>query len=257
MDYLQALILSIVEGITEFLPISSTGHLNLARVLLHIPNSDFFATFEIFIQLGAILAIALLYWKTAFTNIEGWKRVIAAFIPTAIIGFILGKLIKHYLTSNEYITLIALLIGGILLIVLELLYKEKEHHAEKIEKITYTNAILIGVCQAIAVIPGVSRSAATILGAMFLGTKRKTAVEFSFLLAIPTMLAATVFDLKDANFSFSNNEYILLAIGFIGSFVVAIFAVKWLVLFIRTHTFIPFGIYRIILAILFWFLIIR
>lgn len=257
MDYFQAFILSIVEGITEFLPISSTGHLNLTRVLLHIPNNDFFVTFEIFIQLGAILAVVFLYWRTAFTNIEGWKKVIAAFIPTAIIGFILGKIIKHYLTSNEYVTLVALLIGGILLIILELVYKEKEHHADKIEKITYTNAILIGICQALAVIPGVSRSAATILGGMFLGTKRKVAVEFSFLLAIPTMLAATVFDLKDANFSFTGNEYMLLTIGFVGSFIVAIFAIKWLVSFIRTHTFIPFGIYRIILAILFWLLIIR
>jgi undecaprenyl-diphosphatase len=257
MDYFQATILSIVEGITEFLPISSTGHLNLTRVLLHIPNNEFFTTFEIFIQLGAILAVVFLYWRTVFTNVEGWKRVIAAFIPTGIIGFILGKFIKHFLTSNEYITLIALLIGGILLIILELLYKEKDHHADKIEHITYTNAMLIGVCQALAVIPGVSRSAATILGAMFLGTKRKTAVEFSFLLAIPTMLAATVFDIKDAHFSFTGNEYILLAIGFTGSFIVAIFAIKWLVTFVRTHTFIPFGIYRIVLAILFWLLIIR
>jgi undecaprenyl-diphosphatase len=117
--------------------------------------------------------------------------------------------------------------------------------------------MLIGVCQALAVIPGVSRSAATILGAMFLGTKRNTAVEFSFLLAIPTMFAATVFDLKDANFSFTGNEYLLLTIGFIGSFIVGIFAIKWLVSFIRTHTFIPFGIYRIILAIVFWFFIVR
>jgi undecaprenyl-diphosphatase len=257
VDYLQALIFSIIEGITEFLPISSTGHLNLTRVLLHIPKTEFFATFEIFIQLGAILAVIFLYWKTVFTNVAGWKKVVAAFVPTAIIGFILGKFIKHYLTSNEYVTLIALLVGGILLIILELIYKEKDHHAEKIEQISYTNAMLIGVCQAIAVIPGVSRSAATILGAMFLGTKRKTAVEFSFLLAIPTMLAATAFDLKDANFSFTGNEYILLLIVFVGSFIVAIFAIKWLLTFIKTHTFIPFGIYRIVLTILFWLLIIK
>jgi undecaprenyl-diphosphatase len=257
MDYFQALLLSIVEGISEFLPISSTGHLNLARVLLHISKTEFFTTFQIFIQLGAILAIVMLYWKTISTNTAGWKKIIAAFIPTGIIGFILGKFIKHYLTSNEYVTLIALFVGGILLIVLELLYKEKDHHVEKIENLSYKNAMLIGVCQAIAVIPGVSRSAATILGAMFLGTKQKAAVEFSFLLAIPTMLAATALDLKDANFSFTSTEYMLLTIGFIGSFVTALAAVKYFLKFIEHHTFIPFGVYRIIVAIVFWLFIIK
>jgi len=201
--------------------------------------------------------VVVLYGKTTFTNKEAWKKILAAFVPTAIIGFALGKFIKQYLTSNETITVISLLIGGILLIVLELMYKEKEHYKSKVEEVSYKNAMLIGVCQAIAVIPGVSRSAATILGAMFLGTKRQAAVEFSFLLAIPTMLAATAFDLKDANFSFNTNEYVALAIGFIGSFIVALFAIKWLVGFVRNHTFIPFGIYRIIVAILFYFFVLR
>lgn len=257
MDIYQAIIFSIVEGITEFLPISSTGHLNLTRVILGVPNTPFFTTFQIFIQLGAILAVVFLYWKTVFTNPEGWKKIIAAFLPTAIIGFILGKFIKHYLISNEYVTLIALFIGGILLIILELIHKEKEHHHDLITDITYPQAIGIGICQSLAVIPGVSRSAATILGAMFLGAKRQTAVEFSFLLAIPTMAAATIFDMKDANFLFTSDEYVLLTVGFTGSFIVAIFAIKWLVSFVKTHTFIPFGIYRIILAILFWVVIIK
>jgi len=257
MTLLHSIIYSIVEGITEFLPISSTGHLNLTRTILNGSNTDFFVTFEIFIQLGAILAVVFLYWKTVFKNSLGWKKVLTAFIPSAIVGFILGKFIKHYLISDTYITVLALFVGGVLLIVLELLYKEKDHHVEKIENISFKNAFLIGLCQSIAVIPGVSRSAATILGAMFLGTKRKTAVEFSFLLAIPTMLAATVFDLKDANFSFTSNEILIMSIGFIGSFLVAIAAIKWLLNFIENHTFIPFGIYRIIVAILFYILIIR
>lgn len=257
MDLVQALILSAVEGITEFLPISSTGHLNLSRVILGIPKSDFFTTFEIFIQLGAILAVVVLYFKEFSKNTEVWKKVIAAFIPTAIIGFILGKFIKHFLVSNEFITLIALFIGGIILIVLELIYKEKDHHADSIEKITYKNAVLIGFCQALAVIPGVSRSAATIVGGLFLGTKRKTAVEFSFLLAIPTMLAATVFDLKDASFKFTSNEILLMALGFIGAFIFALIAVKFFLNFIKNHTFIPFGIYRIAVAIIFWFIFIK
>jgi undecaprenyl-diphosphatase len=257
MNFLQAIILSIVEGISEFLPISSTGHLNLTRVLLNLPNTDFFSTFEIFIQLGAILAIVVLYFGTFSRNFEVWKRIIIAFIPTAIIGLILGKFIKHYLVSNEYVTIIALFIGGVALVLLELIYKEKDHHADKIEDINFKNAFLIGICQSIAVIPGVSRSAATIVGALFLGTKRKSAVEFSFLLAIPTMIAATAFDLKDANFSFTGTELILMAIGFIGSFITALIAVKWFVKYVQTHNFIPFGIYRIVAALLFYLIVVR
>lgn len=249
--------LSAVEGITEFLPISSTGHLNLTRVLIGIPQTDFFTTFEIFIQLGAILAVVVLYFRQFGRNIEVWKKVIAAFIPTAIVGFVLGKFIKHFLVSNELITLLALFIGGVFLILLELIYKEKEHHVESIEKITYKNAALIGLCQAIAVIPGVSRSAATIVGGLFLGTKRKTAVEFSFLLAVPTMLAATTFDLKDANFTFTTNELLLMTVGFIGSFIFALLAIRFFLNFIKNHTFIPFGIYRIIVSVVFWLIFIK
>ncbi|MBP9719033.1 MAG: undecaprenyl-diphosphate phosphatase [Candidatus Levybacteria bacterium] len=257
MDYLQAIILSVVEGVSEFLPISSTGHLILASHFLQIPQTNFVKSFEIFIQLGGILAVVVLYWKTFFTNIEGWKKVIAAFIPTAIIGFILYKFIKQFLLGNEYVTIIALFIGGILLIILELLYKEKEHHVATIEHISYKNAFFIGVCQSLAVIPGVSRSAATIIGALYLGTKRKAAVEFSFLLAVPTMLAATILDMTKSSFAFTPYEWSLMTVGFIGSFITAIMAIKFLLQFIKSHTFIPFGIYRIILAILFWVFIIR
>lgn len=258
MNLLQSFILGIVEGITEFLPISSTGHLILATDLLKIAQSNFVKDFEIIIQLGAILAIVVLYFKTFIQNKKVWTRIIAAFIPTAIIGFVLYKFVKTFLLGNTYVTLWALLIGGILLIVLELLYKEKEHHAETIELISVKNSFIIGVFQAFAIIPGVSRSAATIVGALFLGTKRKAAVEFSFLLAVPTMIAASGLDIVKSNFSsYSANELIILAVGFITSFVVAILAVKFFLNFIKNHTFIPFGIYRIILAILFWLLIVR
>jgi len=257
VNYLQAIILSIVEGISEFLPISSTGHLILASAILKIAQTSFVKDFEIIIQLGAIFAIVVLYWNSFYKNVEVWKKVLAAFIPTGIIGFILFKFIKSYLLGNLYITLFTLLFGGILLIVLELIYKEKEHHAGKIEEITYTNAFLIGLCQSLAVIPGVSRSAATIVGALFLGTKRKAAVEFSFLLAVPTMLAATGLDLIKSNFSYSSGEWFMLGIGFLGSFIVALIVVKWFLKFIQTHTFIPFGIYRIIAAILFFLIVIR
>jgi len=257
MDYLHAIILSIIEGITEFLPISSTGHMILASKLLNIVQTDFVKSFEIIIQLGAIFAVIFLYWKTITKNLEVWKKIITAFIPTAIIGFLLFKIIKNYLLGNSLITVIALLIGGILLIILEKIYKENEHHIENIEKISYKNAFLVGVFQSISVIPGVSRSAATIIPALFLGTKRKAAVEFSFLLAIPTMLAASGLDIIKSNFSFTLFEYSILVVGFIGSFLVAILAVKFLINFIKKHTLIPFGIYRIILAIVFWLVVLK
>ena len=257
MDFLNTIIFSIVEGLTEFLPVSSTGHLNLTRVILNIPKSDFFTTFEIFIQLGAILAVVVLYFKRVMASSLIWKKILVSFIPTGIIGLIFGKFIKNFLVSNEYITLLALFLGGIALIILELLYKEKEHHFENIEKIPYMSVVLIGLFQAIAVVPGVSRSAATIVGALFLGIKRKTAVEFSFLLAVPTMLAATIFDLNEANFNFSSDELSFMTFGFIGSFITAIFAIKFFLNFIKNHTFIPFGIYRIALSVLFYFLIIK
>jgi undecaprenyl-diphosphatase len=257
MDYLQAIILSIVEGLTEFLPISSTGHMVLVSKLLNITQSDFVKSFEIIIQLGAIFAIIFLYWATISKNIKIWKKIITAFIPTAIIGFLLYKIIKSFLLGNSLVTLLALLIGGVLIIIFEKIHKENDLHAENIEKISYKNAFLIGLFQSVSVIPGVSRSAATIIPALLLGTKRKTAVEFSFLLAIPTMLAATGLDLIKSNFSFTAFEYSILLTGFVGSFLVAILAVKFFLTFIRKHTLIPFGVYRIILAIIFGLFILK
>lgn len=257
MDYLQAVILSTIEGLTEFLPISSTGHMVLTSKTLGIAQTDFVKSFEIIIQLGSIFAVIFLYWNTISKNIKIWKKIIIAFIPTGIIGLVLYKIVKNIFLGNSTITLYALLVGGVLLIMLEKIYKEKEHHADKIEKISNKNAFLIGIFQSLSIIPGVSRSAATIIPALFLGIKRKTAVEFSFLLAIPTMLAAALLDLAKSNFSFTLSEYPILITGFIGAFVVAIFAVKFLLNFIKNHTFIPFGIYRIILAVAFWVFILK
>jgi undecaprenyl-diphosphatase len=257
MDYFHALILAVVEGITEFLPISSTGHLILTSDVLKITQTNFVKDFEIIIQLGAILAVVVLYFKTLIQNAKVWTRILAAFIPTAIIGYILYKFIKTFLLGNVSVTLWSLLIGGIILIILELIYKEKDHHVSDIESISLKNAFLIGLFQSLAVIPGVSRSAATIIGALFLGTKRKAAVEFSFLLAVPTMIAASGLDIVKSSFAYSQSEFIALGIGFFGSFIIAIFAIKFFLNFIKNHSFIPFGVYRIILAVLFWLLIVR
>lgn len=265
MDFPQAVILSIVEGVTEFLPISSTGHLILTSELLQIPQTEFVKNFEIFIQLGAILAVVVIYWKSLLPYSRVWKNIIAAFIPTAIIGFALYKFIKSYLIGNSLVTVLALLIGGILLIVLEKIYeqssqmtdKEKKHHVSSIENLTIKQSFLIGLAQSVSVIPGVSRSAATILGAMFLGAKRQVAVEFSFLLAVPTMVAATSLDLIKSDFNFTTYEWSILMVGLIGSFVTAIIVIKWFISYVQKNTFVPFGIYRIIIALLFWFFMIR
>jgi undecaprenyl-diphosphatase len=257
MDTLGALILSIVEGISEFLPISSTGHLIIAANILKIAQTNFVKDFEIIIQLGAILAIVVLYFNKFLKSTLIWKKVLTAFLPTAVIGFILFKFIKSFLLGNLYITLASLLIGGVILIILELIYKEKDHHAENIEDISFKNAFLIGIFQSIAVIPGVSRSAATIVSALFLGTKRKAAAEFSFLLAVPTMLAASSLDLVKSNFSYTGFEWLMLGIGFLGAFVSALVVVKWFLKYIQSHTFVPFGIYRIIVSLIFWYILVR
>jgi undecaprenyl-diphosphatase len=247
MTVLQTLILSFIEGITEFLPVSSTGHMILASTLLKIQETEFVKSFEIIIQLGAILAVLILYWKKVLWN----KYVAIAFIPTAIIGLVLYKYIKDVLLGNPWIVVWSLGLGGILLILLEKFQKEKQ------QKMTFFHAFLIGCAQSLSVIPGVSRAAATIVGARLLGMNREAAVEFSFLLAIPTMAAATGLDLLKSGRNFTGSQYELLAIGFIGAFATAILTVKWFIRFVKTHTLIPFAIYRILAAVAFYVFVLR
>jgi undecaprenyl-diphosphatase len=253
MNFLAAVILGIVEGATEFLPVSSTGHLILAGSLLHIPQTDFTKSFDIAIQLGAILAVVFLYWNK-LGDLEIWKRLVVGFLPTAVIGLVLYKTIKTYLLGSTAVVLSSLVIGGFILIIFERFYRKRIPLVEDeaaMSGITYTQCVLIGLCQSIAVIPGVSRSAATILGGLALGLQRKIVVEFSFLLAIPTMLAATALDLLKSAGSFSANEIGYLAAGFIVSFLVAIISIKFFLGMIKTYDFTPFGIYRILIGLLF------
>ncbi|MBP8626705.1 MAG: undecaprenyl-diphosphate phosphatase [Syntrophorhabdaceae bacterium] len=257
MDFIQALIFGIVEGITEFLPISSTGHLILTARAMGLTQTEFLKSFEIVIQFGAILSVIVLYWKTLLLDLNVFKRVIVAFIPTAVLGLIFYKIIKQFLMKSEQVVLWSIFIGGICLIVFELLHREKKDAIEDIGLIPYSTLLLIGLFQSIAMVPGVSRSAATIIGGLILGLKRKTIVEFSFLLAIPTMLAATVLDLAKNINTFSVSQINFLSAGFIFSFIFALLSVKFLLNFIKHHTFISFGIYRIILALVFWLLILR
>ena len=251
LTFFQAIILGIVEGITEFLPISSTAHLILTADILKIAQSEFMKSFEIIIQLGAILAVVVLYWKTLW-KIEVIKKLMVAFIPTGILGLIFYKIIKTYLLGNVNVVLWSLMLGGIFLVIFEKWHKEKESSLEDISNISYKQCLYIGLFQSIAMIPGVSRSAATIIGGLALGLRRKTIVEFSFLLAVPTMLAATGLDLLKNASSFSLNESHLLAVGFLTSFVMAILGIKFLLTYIQKRTFTAFGFYRILVAFLFW-----
>lgn len=258
MHIVQVIVLGIVEGISEFLPISSTGHLILTGKILGVTDSSYTKSFDIIIQSGAILAAVFYFRDRIFSGLNLWKYVLAAFFPTAIIGYILYSIIKHYFLSNSMLVVWMLFIGGVVLIFFEKWYEMQKHH-EKVttDHIGYKRSIMIGLAQSLAMIPGVSRSAATIVGGMLLGVKREVIVEFSFLLAIPTMLAATVLDLTKTGGDFSLDQVHFLIIGFLISFLVALASIHWLLSYIRKHTFIGFGIYRIFVAIAFWFLVVR
>lgn len=251
MDIIQAVIVGIVEGLTEFLPVSSTAHMVLAAKVMRIAQTDFVKSFEIVIQFGAILSVFVFYWRRFLVDFESLKRVLAAFIPTAILGFLLYKVIKTYLICSEIIIVWSLLLGGLFLIVFELFHREKESALEEISKLPYSKCVAIGLFQSLAMFPGVSRSAATIIGGLLLNLKRTTIVEFSFLLAVPTMLAASILDLLKSGSSFSSSEVGVLAVGFIVSFFVALLSIKLFMDFVKKHTFIPFGVYRIAAALAF------
>lgn len=251
MTIFDAVILGAIEGFTEFLPISSTGHLILASTALGIPDSAFLKSFTIAVQLGAILAVVSMYWRS-FLVIEMLKRLAVAFLPTALIGLALYSFIKSHLLGNEVVVLWALLLGGIALIAFERMHKEKADAASSPLDITYAQSALIGVFQSIAIIPGVSRSAATIIGGLLLGIRRVAIVEFSFLLAVPTMGAATGLDILKNPGLFTSDTLPILAAGFAVAFVVAMLAIKFLIAFVRSRSFVPFGVYRIVIALLFF-----
>lgn len=257
MTIFDSIILGIVEGITEFLPISSTGHLILSGRLLKVPSSDFLKSFEIAIQLGAILSVVVLYLKKFLLNWEVIKRIVVAFAPTAVVGFVMYGFIKNVLLNSTVLVLWSLLLGGIALILFEFWYKSREKTEERsVQTLSYLHCFLIGLFQAIAVIPGVSRAGATILGGLWLGVPRKTIVELSFLIALPTMAGATGLDLLKNVSGLSYDQFGVLAVGFVVSFITAVLAIKFLLSFIQKHTFVSFGIYRIILAIVFFLLFI-
>lgn len=249
MNFIEAIILAIVEGITEFLPISSTGHMIIASSLMGIAEHPFTKTFTVAIQFGAILSVVLLYWKRFFQSIDFYKKLIVAFIPAAIIGKLLDDFIDSLL-GNVYVVAYMLLLGGVFLLFIDFLIKENK--SDKSTEVSYSTAFKIGLFQCIAMIPGVSRSAATIVGGMLQNLNRKTAAEFSFFLAVPTMFAATVYKMYKfykAGVAVESEQINLLIVGNIVAFIVAAIAIKSFIGFLTKHGLQAFGYYRIALGV--------
>ena len=272
MDFIKSIILGIVEGITEWLPISSTGHLIIADEFIHLNMSErFMEMFNVVIQLGAILAVVVLFWKKLwpFTAdksrgynyitrgggyikkevMDLWFKVIVAMLPAAVIGIPLDDYFEEHF-HNYYVVSAALIVYGVLFIVIERRNRSRRPRINGIPELTYSTAILIGLFQALSLIPGTSRSGSTILGAMILGLSRVTAAEFSFYLAVPVMFGASFIKLLKFGLAFTGMELAILAVGMITAFVVSLLVIRFLMGYIKKRDFTAFGIYRIALGIL-------
>lgn len=245
MSFLQALIIAIVEGITEFLPVSSTGHMIIAQQILGIESTDFVKMFTVNIQFGAILSVIVLYWKRFFQSTDFYFKLFVAFLPAAVIGFLLGDFIDSML-ENVVVVAISLLLGGIVLLFIDKWFNKPVED----QQITWKRALIIGFFQCIAMIPGVSRSAATIIGGMAQKLTRKNAAEFSFFLAVPTMFAASAYKLLQNYQVIQPNDIQLLVFGNIVAFIVALIAIKTFIGFVTRYGFKIFGYYRIVLGLI-------
>lgn len=243
MTYFQALIIAIVEGITEFLPISSTGHMIIAEHLLGTNINEFTKAFTVNIQFGAILAVLVLYWKRFFQSLAFYYKLFVAFIPAAIFGFLFSKQIDALL-ENVWVVAAMLLIGGVIFLFVDKWFLNPDPTKEA----NYKNAFVIGLFQCIAMVPGVSRSAASIIGGMQQGLTRTKAAEFSFFLAVPTMAAASAFKLLKDYKHFNTENISILLFGNVVAFVVALLAIRFFITFLQKHGFRLFGYYRIVLG---------
>lgn len=244
MNYWQAIILGLIEGVTEYLPISSTFHLIWGARLMGLSQSDFQKMFEVVIQSGAILAVIVLYLKQL--NFELAKKVLVSFIPTAVVGLGLYKIIKGIFFENFILQMTVFIGVGIFFIIFEKYFKNQN---KTISKISYKEAIFVGLAQALAVIPGVSRAGAVIVALLFLGIKRDEAAKYSFLLAVPTLLAATALDLVKSRAVVFDNPGLLL-VGLLASFLSAYVVVKWFINFLSKHDLSVFGWYRLAIGVL-------
>ena len=244
MTWIEALIIAIVEGITEFLPVSSTGHMIITEGVLGMKSNDFTQAFLINIQFGAILSVVALYWKRFFQSMKFYYKLFVAFLPAAFFGLLLDDYISALLES-VYVVAIMLIIGGIVLVFVDKWFTKFDENQE----VTYPKALKIGLFQVMAMVPGVSRSAATIIGGMTQGLTRKTAAEFSFFLAVPTMFAASAYKLL-SNYEAINIDNIdKLIFGNVIAFIVAFLAIKSFINFLTKHGFAIFGYYRIVIGL--------
>jgi len=257
MSIIQAILLAIIEGITEFLPISSTGHMIIGSSLMGIAADPFTKMFTVAIQFGAILSVIVLYWKKFLPKSDSWQetinfylKLIVAFIPAAVIGLLFNDKIDALLERVDVVAY-ALIAGGIFFLFVDKIFQKNEQYED--QTVTYPSALKIGFFQTISMIPGVSRSAATIIGGLTQHLNKKTAAEFSFFLAVPTMFAATLYKMYkfyDGGGSFGSNEITLLVIGNIVAFIVAILAIKSFISFLTRNGFKIFGYYRILVGII-------
>lgn len=260
IEVLKVIFLGIVEGITEWLPISSTGHMLLVDEFIHLQMSESFKEmFFVVIQLGAIIAVVVIFWNKIFPFhfreqpvvqkdiFQMWFKVVAACIPTGILGILFDDFLEVHFGHPVSIA-VMLIVYGIAFIIIENWNKQRVPSVSSIDELSYKTAFLIGLFQSLAMIPGTSRSGATIIGALLLGVSRTTAAEFTFFLAIPTMLGASVFKLAKFGFAFTGAEMLVLFIGMVTAFLVSVFVIKFLMDYIRKHDFKVFGWYRIILG---------
>ena len=248
MDIFQAIIIGIIEGFTEFLPISSTGHMIVASKFLGVDQSAVVKAYEVIIQFSAILAVILLYReKINFKEINLWSKIIGAFFPLAIIGFLLKDWVKEIF--NVQTVAYMFIVGGIIFIIVEYFHKDEKMSAQEVEEVTWIQAMSIGFAQVFSLVPGTSRAGSTIIGGMLSGVSRKASTEFSFLLAIPVMMAVSGYDLLKHYKEFIGADLTAFAIGFVVAFVVAYITIKMLIVFLQRFTFVAFGIYRIIFGI--------
>ena len=249
MDIIQAIIIGIIEGFTEFLPISSTGHMIVASQFLGIEESALVKAYEVIIQFAAILAVMLIYReKITFKKVDLWMKIFVAFLPLAIVGFIFKDVIKTLFNVQTVAWMF--IIGGIIFLVLEYFYEEKEYHINNVEKVSYKQAWWVGFAQIFSLIPGTSRAGATIVGGLLVHMDRKTSAEFSFLLAIPVMAAVSGYDLLKHYQDFADANWSAFVIGFVVAFLVAYVTIKLFLAFIQRFTFVAFGIYRIVFGII-------
>ncbi|MDP4266750.1 MAG: undecaprenyl-diphosphate phosphatase [Bacteroidota bacterium] len=247
MSTLQAIILAIIQGITEFLPISSTGHMIFGESLMKISNPSFARTYIVNIHFGTVLAVLTVYLQRFFKSFDFYFKLFVGFLPAMVIGLLLNNFIDHYLT-NVIVVAVSLFIGGIILIFVDKWFKGAE--STEVQEITYLSALKIGFYQVIAMIPGISRSAATIIGGMTQKLNRKNAAEFSFFLAVPTVLAASGYKLLKSYKEIQSSDLTNLILGNIIAYIVAILIIRTFISYISKHGFKLFGYYRIILGII-------